>query len=144
MRKVVPGFFFSILRIVYQDFIPVNDLFSFEREDKRLSGNTKFQAERSESENKGSGGQQGSTSDKKSRIPDPGGKETSHRFPLNLHGNPFPVMQDEGPFSNFFLDKISKSVREKYPKAHYELEKNANQQVTAVIWYNINDDLRKE
>jgi hypothetical protein len=113
-----------------------------------LSGNTKSQAERSENEKKASARQQkdqGSASTiKKSRVSDTVGKEISHRFALVLHGNPFPVIEDEGPFTNFFLDKISKNIREKYPKAHYELEKNTNSEVTAVIWYNITDDLRKE
>lgn len=113
-----------------------------------LSANARSQAERSENKNKVSSGQQndqGSTSGiKKSHDSKNEGKETSHRFTLILHGNPFPVMEDEGPFSNFFLDRISKNIREKYPKAHYELEKNSNSQVVAVTWYNINEDLRKE
>jgi len=111
-----------------------------------LSGNAKSRGESSENE-KVSGEQQkdqGSASSKKNRVSDNAGREISHRFNLILHGNPYPVMEDEGPFSNFFLDKISKNIREKYPRAHYELEKNANLQVTAVIWYNINDNLRKE
>lgn len=112
-----------------------------------LSSNAKSQAERSENE-KVSGGQQkdqdSSSTNRKSRISGTDGKEMSHRFALILHGNSFPVMEDEGPFSSFFLDKISKNIREKYPKAHYDLEKNASSEVTAVIWYNINDNLRKE
>ena len=108
-------------------------MFLVKRKTDTMSGDTKFQIH-SDSE----------PMNKKSQIPETGGKEISYRFPLNLHGNPFPVLENEGPFSNFYLDKISKNVREKYPKAHYELEKNTNQEVTAVIWYNINDYLRKE
>ena len=67
-----------------------------------------------------------------------------YRFDLVLHGKPFPVREDEGPFTNFFLDKISKNIKEKYPESNYQLEKNENSEVTAVVWQNINENLRRE
>jgi len=61
-----------------------------------------------------------------------------------LHGNPYPVKETEGPFENFYLNKITSSMREKHPQSAYELQRNTEGLVTAVVWHNITEDQEKE
>jgi hypothetical protein len=65
-------------------------------------------------------------------------------LPLMLHGKEFPVKEDEGAFSNFFLDKITKSMKQNHPEVDYELEKNDHDEVTSVIWRNLGEAQKKE
>jgi hypothetical protein len=65
-------------------------------------------------------------------------------LPLMLHGKEFPVNEDEGAFSNFFLDKITKSMKQNHPESDYELEKNESGEVTSVIWRNVGEAQKKE
>lgn len=66
------------------------------------------------------------------------------REELVLRGNPYPVKEDDGPFANFYLNKLSTNMREKHPEASYELEKNSDGLVTAVVWHNISEAQQKE
>jgi hypothetical protein len=65
-------------------------------------------------------------------------------LPLMLHGKEFPIKVDEGAFSNFFLDKITKNTKQNHPESDYELEKNERGEVTSVIWRNVGESQKKE
>jgi hypothetical protein len=66
------------------------------------------------------------------------------RSELMLRGSPFPIKEDSGPFANFYLDKVASAMREKHPETSFELEKNSENLVTAVIWRNITENQKKE
>jgi hypothetical protein len=59
---------------------------------------------------------------------------------LKLDNKPFPVEENEGPFSKFFVNKICKEIEANNPPARFELEKNSNGQVVAVVWENLDGE----
>jgi hypothetical protein len=70
----------------------------------------------------------------KSSIGTTGNSRDRRRFELKLDGKPFPIQENEGPFTKFFVNKICKRVEANHPPARFELERNDTGQVTAVIW----------
>ncbi len=70
--------------------------------------------------------------------------ENSRRFDLTLEGRPFPVMENEPPFSRFFLEKICKSITKSNPGVRYELERDGQGKISAIVWYGLPGDQQKE
>jgi hypothetical protein len=70
----------------------------------------------------------------KSSIGTTGNSLDRRRFELKLEGKPFPIQENEGPFTKFFVNKICKGIEANHPPARFELERNDAGQVIAVMW----------
>ena len=66
------------------------------------------------------------------------------RFEFAVDQVPYPVHEDEPPFSGFFLGKICKSMTERNSSCFFELERNEEEQLTAIVWHNIDEVQQKE
>jgi hypothetical protein len=66
------------------------------------------------------------------------------RFEFAMDQVPYPVRDDEPPFSGFFLGKICKSMTERNPSCFFELERNEEGQLAAIVWHNIDEIQQKE
>jgi len=66
------------------------------------------------------------------------------RFEFAVDQVPYAVHEDEPPFSGFFLGKICKSMTERNPSCFFELERNGEEQLTAIVWHNIDEIQQKE
>ncbi|MGI0090646.1 MAG: hypothetical protein ACREBS_02955 [Nitrososphaerales archaeon] len=66
------------------------------------------------------------------------------KFELNLGGEPFPVSEEESPFSRFFIGKICGTIKDANPRSSFELEKDERGRVTAVVWHNIGETQQRE
>jgi len=66
------------------------------------------------------------------------------RFELKLQDHDFFISEKEAPFARFFIGKICRSISEQNPDSRYELEKNNEGLVKAVVWYNLRETQKKE
>lgn len=64
----------------------------------------------------------------------------SRRLELTYNGKAFPVLENEAPFSRFFLQKICKNVINSIPGARYELARDEKGRVTAIVWSGLRDE----
>jgi hypothetical protein len=62
------------------------------------------------------------------------------RFELTFGNKKFPIKENEGPFTKFFINKIAKGILANNPGARFRLEKNDSHQVVAVVWENLDDE----
>lgn len=74
----------------------------------------------------------------------PGEPSNATRFELKLQGRNYFVSEKEPPFSRFFIGKICRGISEQNPGACYELEKNEQGLVTAIVWHNLPEAQKRE
>ncbi len=87
--------------------------------------------------------QSGPTAKKQSSVSEQLEGETK-RFEFVLDQTPYPVQEDEPPFSGFFLGKICKSMIERNPSCSFELERDGKGRLSAIVWHNIDEAQQKE
>jgi hypothetical protein len=66
------------------------------------------------------------------------------RFELKLQGRDYFVSEKEVPFSRFFVGKICHGIIEQNPGSRFELERNDEGLVRAVVWYNLPDAQKRD
>lgn len=70
--------------------------------------------------------------------------KTTTRIELKMDGKDFPVKENEGPFTRFFLNKVCNSQVSKNADSWYQLEKNDSSEINAILFYNIDKKSAKE
>ena len=66
------------------------------------------------------------------------------RFEFALDQVPYSVDEEAAPFSRFFLGKICKSMIERNPQCHFELERDAQGRATAIVWHDLDETQERE